>query len=101
MKKILGILIISAVAFFGCNKDEVDNSNDVNTTDRDFTVKAWQANSFEIQTGQLAAIKSTDPAIVNFAQMIVTDHEAAKSQLETIAGELGLYIPNSPDSLDQ
>ncbi len=101
MKKIFATLLISSLVFSACKKDHDDNNNnDLNTTDRDFAVKAWQANSFELDGAQLALTRSSNSDIMDFAQMMITDHTSAKAGLQTIANDLNIALPDTLDNED-
>jgi putative membrane protein len=48
---------------------------------------------FEIQAGQLALQRSTNPAVRSLAQMLVTDHTALANQLAAAAQAGGVTAP--------
>lgn len=99
MKNYLVGCLLAAALFTGCDKDDDDaNDTDVNNLDREFVLKASMANTAEIDAGQLAAANGTNEGIISFGQMMVTDHSAAKTDLQNIAADLQLY---APDSLDE
>ena len=47
----------------------------------------------EVADGQLAASKTTDPAVRAFARKMIADHTKANAQLTTIAKEEGFTLP--------
>jgi putative membrane protein len=96
-KNIIGALALAAVTVFSCDKND-DNDTDVNATDRNFTQVAAMSGFAEVDAGQLAAVKATNPGIKSFAQMMVAEHGANGSQLKMIATNLGLYAPDSLDA---
>ena len=49
-----------------------------------------EANTGEIQAAQVANGRSTNPAVKQFATMMVNDHTAAKQRLEQIMSSQGL-----------
>ncbi len=60
----------------------------------DFRVDALQANSFEIQSSQIALQKSRNPAVRAFAKEAIRDHHAAAVALtgggrDAVAGGIG------------
>ena len=82
-----------------CDKDDENPPpTDVSTTDRNFVVLASMGNQAEIQTSQLALTRGTDTAIKSFAQMMIMDHQMATARLDSIASDLGLYVPDSLDA---
>jgi putative membrane protein len=88
----------SAVFLASCDKeDDTENGNAVNGTDQEFTVTASIGNQAEIELGQLAATKATNPGVKAYGQMMVTEHTAAGAELDSIAGSLNL---STPDTLD-
>ncbi len=97
MKKFITSVVILAAIATGCSKDG-NNNDDVNTTDRDFAAKAWMASNFEIEVGQLAATKATNPSIMSYGQEMATEHSASKNQLQAIAADLGIALPDTLDA---
>jgi putative membrane protein len=67
--------------------------------DADFVQNAAQTDMLEIQAGQLASDKGQSPEVKKFAGMLVKDHEAASKQLQQIAQNKDVQIPQtlSPD----
>ena len=51
----------------------------------------------EIQLGQLALQKSTNPKVRQFAQKMVDDHSKANDQLRQVASANGLTVPEDLD----
>lgn len=96
MKKLTIMLAIAAIIFTSCSKDKEKTNVDINDTD--FAKKAWVANKAEIELGQLAITKATDTSIRNFAQSIVAEQNDAKSQLQGIAQQLNITLPDSLDA---
>jgi len=96
MKSTIIAVLIAAAVLPSCSKD--DNQNNIDNTDRDFASKAWITNKFEIEVGQLAVDKSSNPAIVSFGQQMLSEHQSSRDQLQVIATDLGLALPDSLDS---
>jgi len=65
-------------------------------TSKDFVKDAVESNLAEIQTSQLALTKSSNPEVKSFAQRMIDDHTQANTQLQTIAEQKGIKIPDSP-----
>src|SRR5689334_7520847 len=67
-----------------------------NSPDESFYKKAAQAGMAEVQEGQMAQQKATDPAVKDFAAMMVKDHSEANSKLEKIATSKNIDLPKGP-----
>ena len=94
--KTLAVAIAScSLILFACDKDNDDN--DINNTDRNFTMMAQMSNFAEIDAGSLASAKAQNEGIRMFGQHMVTEHTQAKTELMSLAQGLSL---NAPDSLD-
>lgn len=55
------------------------------SSDQDFVTKAAQGNSAEVELGKIVAGKTKNPAVKQFAQMMVKDHTAALDELQELA----------------
>jgi putative membrane protein len=99
--KIIGQIITVALGafIFGCSKDNNNDVNQVNTTDRNFVVQASYSNKDEIAAGAIASTKGMRDSIMMFGQMMVADHTKAQTSLDSIAGALGIVTPVGPDSV--
>lgn len=64
--------------------------------DRRFLEDEAARNLYEQQVAQLAATRSSDPAIKDFASKMVEDHTAAHSELVQLASQLGVELPTEP-----
>ncbi len=103
--RVLPLALVLAVATFAaCNNNDDDNNNAINSTDRDYVMKAAMSNYAEISAAQLAdSMYKADPSnhdaeINSFANMMIMHHTMAQDSLQTyVAQPLGL---NAPDSLD-
>lgn len=65
--------------------------------DREFMIKAAQANMAEIQTGQLAQEKAASQDVKQFGQHMVEEHGKALQELQTLAQKKGVDLPQQPD----
>ncbi len=90
--------IVAAVTFIAACNNNNDDNNAVNTTDKDYVLKAALSNTAEISAANIALSKSTDDSVRMFAQMMVTDHGKAQDSLKQVASQLGLYAPDSVDA---
>jgi putative membrane protein len=64
--------------------------------DANFITMATQGGLAEIAEAQVAQKQSHNPAILHYAQMMITDHTAANNQLAQIAAKKGVTPPSSP-----
>jgi putative membrane protein len=78
-------LAITGIICSACDDD--DDSVSMNETDRNFVLNASEANLAEIELGQLAAMKSTTEGVKAFGEMMVTEHQTALDELQTIADQ--------------
>jgi putative membrane protein len=65
-----------------------------NPQDLAFVQQATASGLAEVSEGQIAIAKSSNPAVRNFGQRMVTDHTAANNQLSAIAAQE--HIQQSP-----
>jgi putative membrane protein len=64
-------------------------------TPSDFIVNAAQTDMLEIEAGKLASEKAQSPQVKKFAQMLVRDHGQASKELQQIAQQKGVQVPQS------
>jgi len=69
--------------------------------DKTFLQKASQGGMAEIQLGQLASQKASNPKVKAFGQKMVTDHTMLNNELKPFADQDGLTPPTSLDPEDQ
>jgi putative membrane protein len=65
----------------------------LNASDTKFVKEAAGGGMFEVQVSKLAADKATDPAVKQFAQMLVTDHTNANDELKAFAAAHNVSLP--------
>lgn len=71
------------------------------SADAKFAMKAAQGGMAEVQLGQLAAQKATDPDVKAFGQHMVDDHSKANDQLKSVAAQENMTLPTTLDPKDQ
>lgn len=121
MKKITYLFIVAAAAFTfqSCNhgakdaKDTADSLNKtkdtttnaastggiaVNSDDAKFATDAANGGLAEVALGKLALTKTSNAQIKDFANMMITDHGAANTELMSIASAKNITLPTEPDS---
>ena len=67
-------------------------------TDEDFMKNTATAGTDEIEFSKLASTKSTNAEIKKFAQMMVTDHTKAGTELKALAAKKNITLPADMDS---
>jgi putative membrane protein len=91
---LIGCFVASA-AILGCNDDENDNM--VSEADRNFMMQVANSNLAEIELGQVAATRASKDSVKMFGTMMVTDHSMAQHQLDSIANQRKVDLPDVPD----
>ena len=104
----LAILLGGALALAACSTNPpatVDITNPLFAPG--FVAKATSANTFEIQSAQLALQASQNPGVRNFANMLITDHTMMAQQMAAAAAAAHLpppapaMLPPEQQMLDQ
>lgn len=114
MKKIsLFLLVTLSVFTFGScsnsnNKDSVEHAEDMNEkkdssnavgamdeNDAEFMVEAANGGMMEVELGNLAQEKASNPAVKNFGAMMVRDHSKANEELKTLAAMKNVTLPST------
>lgn len=112
MKQSLFVLLVLGLISVGCTSTNkaatpdtatqpnsgVSASSPSTSADQDFVTKAAQGNSAEVALGQIVADKTKNPAVKQFAQMMVKDHTAALNELQELAQSKNLnFNDDLPD----
>jgi len=77
---------------------QTNSANRMKGSDDSFVTKAAQGGLAEVELGQLAVQKATNPKVKEFGQKMVDDHTKANDELKAIAGQKGLTMPTQADS---
>ena len=72
-------------------------TDDLTRADRNFVAEAAQAGMAEVEHGNLAAQRATNPQVKQYAQRMVQDHTKSNDELKTIASARGLTPPTTMD----
>ena len=99
----VGAVLIStlfAPTIFSQN-DPQNDSQKIAEADRDFLEKAAQANLAEIETGKLAQSKATQADVKQFGQQMEQDHGKTLKELQVLAKNRGIKLPDMPDEAHQ
>lgn len=67
----------------------------LSSSDKKFVKEAAEGGMEEVQLGQLAAQKASDPDVKNFGQKMVDDHSKANDQLKQVASQKGITVPSA------
>src|SRR5256885_615180 len=65
----------------------------LSSKDFKFAVDAAQGGMAEVQLGELAKTKATNPQVKTFAEKMVTDHNKANDELRQILSRKGAVLP--------
>jgi putative membrane protein len=68
------------------------------SSDTSFYRTLAEGGMSEVDLGQLAEQKSTDPKVKDFAAMMVKDHSAASQKLESLAAAKDVALPKTLDA---
>ena len=71
------------------------SSSKLGSSDKKFVMDAAVGGMEEVQVGQIAAQKASDPDVKNFGQHMVDDHTKANDQLKQVASQKGITVPSS------
>ena len=106
MQKWISFLLMlvagSLMSFTQSSGGSSQSSNSSSSSaDKQFLIKAAQGGQAEVAMGQLAQQKGGSDAVKQLGQTLVTDHQAANTQLQQIASQEGAQLPSGPDAKDQ
>lgn len=73
----------------------------LSSADKTFATKAAQGGLAEVQVGQLAQQKGASAQAKQFGQTLAQDHTQANQQLEQIAQQNNLNLPQQPSSTEE
>jgi putative membrane protein len=95
-------LMLAAAALLGQQGGQSTTPPDATTKapgeqDQKFMKDAAVGDAAEIQLGQLADAKASDPRVKHFGERMVTDHSKADDQLKNIAGSQHISLPTELD----
>ena len=95
-----------ALIFNACDKDDDDPivpppDEELNQVDSTFLINAAHGNLAEIKTGELASTKGSTDSVKMFGQMLVTLHQDAQDELDSIASGENVNLPDTADVYGQ
>lgn len=69
--------------------------------DSSFLKSAAEGGMSEVELGQLAQQKASNPAVKNFGAMMIKDHTAANEKLKALAASKDVSLPSSPSMMQK
>jgi putative membrane protein len=69
--------------------------------DASFMKSAAEGGMSEVELGQLARQKASNPAVKDFGAMMVKDHTAANDKLKALAASVQVTLPDSPSLMQK
>jgi putative membrane protein len=76
-------------------KTMTTSASKLSSADSKFIKEAAVGGMEEVQLGQMAAQKATDPDVKNFGQKMVDDHSKANDQLKQLAAQKGVTVAST------
>ena len=70
-------------------------------SDQSFIEKAAKSGMEEVAISQVAVARSTNPQVKEFAQMMVSDHGGANSELTSLASTKGVTLPMDKTDIEK
>lgn len=96
-----GIVLASCLTYGTTLAQPAPPANGPASGDAVFMSSAMAAGLAEINEAQMALQKSQNPAVRAFAQRMIADHSLADSQLQAMAQDKGLSLPQAPTQAEQ
>ncbi len=97
----LGLLTAGVVALGGLTLASRPAMADLPAADQAFLLRAASGSMTEIQLGQIAQQRANSSQVKQLARRMVADHTAASQDLQLIADEQGLTLPDQPERMAQ
>lgn len=83
------------------DRDRDAARNQLTHVDKTFMKDAAEGGAAEIQLGQLAEQKASDPQVKQFAERMVTDHQKAADKLKDVAQKENVTLPDQPSAREK
>jgi putative membrane protein len=96
MTRTLALSTVAALASIGLLNTQGATAAALSSNGAQFLSAAIQIDMAEIQDGQLAQARSQNPAVQDFAKMMVADHTKAKADATALAGSMQVDVPTGP-----
>lgn len=78
-----------------------DNSVKLKPEETAFIEKAATGGLMEVELGNLTTQKSKSKPVLDFAKRMITDHNSANQELQTVAAVFGIKLPGSLPAAEQ
>jgi putative membrane protein len=108
MPKMMAIAVVfSGLLFVGTafaqqtSRSTKSGQDMLSSNDRTFINNAEEANLAEIDTAKMIEQKTTDPAVKDFASLMVNDHTQASQKLATLAKNNSVTLPTEPSASER
>jgi len=103
MTFVLTTALVATGSLFAQQKHQsaMAGQNMQNSADRSFVSSAAEANLVEIDMAKMVGQKSTDPAVKDFANRMVTDHTQASQKLASVAEMNGVKLPTEETATER
>lgn len=93
--KFLKYMILPVILLaFACDDDD-NGGNDDATESETFAREAAYSNMAEIEMGELATQYGDTAFVREFGELMIVEHEKAQDELDSLADELDLDLPNT------
>jgi putative membrane protein len=99
LKTILAVLpmLLALACALHAADDTAINRGTLTKDDAEYVTKAASAGLFEVRSSELVVKRGTLTADEKkFAEMMITDHNAANAELEKLAAKKGFTVPSAP-----
>lgn len=84
------------------NSAAANSSTQTSNSDQNFLQDAIKGNRAEITLGKMVVSKTKNPSVKQFAEMMVKDHTQALGQLQQLAQQKNIQVPEGiPDDAQQ
>lgn len=94
------IVAMVIVGFAACMDDDDDDDNAMEGRNKAVINEFAYSNNAEVNMGTMAASKGLSATVKNFGQMMVTEHQKAQSDLDTIADKRDVDLPSNLRAMD-
>jgi putative membrane protein len=95
------VLIATGCLFAQQKQSAMTGQKMQHSADRSFISSAAEANLAEIDIAEMVDQKSTDPAVKDFANRMVTDHTQASQKLASVAEMNGIKLPTEASATER
>jgi len=96
--RLTALVAAAALVSFSVSAETVASSTTLKHGDRSFIEKAAKSGMEEAEISQVALTRTADTQVRELAQMMVTDHTAANTELGSLAASKGVVLPVRTES---